>query len=116
VEARADSPHTGSGPNGGYIPSEITTAYNIPSSLNGAGQTLAVFELDGYNASDITAYETKFGLPNVPLQNVLVDGATGTAGGGANEVTLDIELMIGCVLENRKRQSRSIHWHFLGIG
>jgi kumamolisin len=94
VKARADSPHTGSGPNGGYIPSEITTAYNIPSSLNGAGQTLAVFELDGYNASDITAYEAKFGLPNVPLQNVLVDGATGTAGGGANEVTLDIELMI----------------------
>ena len=30
----------------------------------------------------------------MPLQNVLVNGATGSAGGGAAEVTLDIELMI----------------------
>jgi subtilase family serine protease len=96
IEAKADSasPHTGSGPNGGYIPSEIMTAYSVPTSLNGAGQTLALFELDGYTASDITTYEQKYGLANVPLQNVLVDGATGSAGGGANEVTLDIELMI----------------------
>jgi subtilase family serine protease len=95
VRAKADSaPHSGSGPSGGFTPSEITTAYNIPNSLNGSGQTLALFELDGYKASDITAYETQFGLANVPLQNVLVDGETGSAGGGADEVTLDIELMI----------------------
>ena len=28
----------------------------------------------------------------MPLQNVLVDGAAGTAGSGSDEVTLDIEL------------------------
>jgi kumamolisin len=62
--------------------------------VTGAGQTLALFELDGYTASDISAYESTYGLPNVPLENVLVDSATGGAGGGAGEVTLDIELML----------------------
>src|SRR5205814_5842290 len=46
----------------------------------------------GYRASDVTAYEDHFGLPHVPLQNVLMDGFNGAAGSGAIEVTLDIEL------------------------
>ncbi len=85
---------TGSGPGGGLTPSDIKTAYNLGGvSQNGAGQTLALFELDGYTASDISAYESHFGLPAVPLQNVLLDGYNGAAGSGAAEVTLDIELM-----------------------
>jgi kumamolisin len=86
--------HTGSGPSGGYSPADIHTAYNIPSGLDGSGQTLALLELDGYDPSDMTAYEQQFNLPAVPLQNVLVDGASGTPGGGQPEVTLDIELMV----------------------
>ena len=86
---------TGSGPNGGLSPSDIKTAYNLNSvTQNGSGQTLGLFELDGYKATDITGYESKFSLPAVPLQNVLVDGSKGTAGSGADEVTLDIELQI----------------------
>ena len=84
---------TGSGPGGGLTPSDIKTAYNLAGvSQTGVGQTLALFELDGYKAADITAYEVKFGLPAVPLQNVLVDGYSGASGSGAGEVTLDIEL------------------------
>jgi len=78
----------------GLTPAGIQQAYSFPTNLNGSGQTLALFELDGFTASDITAYETMFGLPNVPLQVVLVDGASGSPGPGANEVTVDIELMI----------------------
>lgn len=84
---------TGSGLGGGLTPSDIKTAYNLSSvSQTGSGQTLGLFELDGYTLSDITTYEAKYGLPNVPLQNVLVDGYSGAAGSGAGEVTLDIEL------------------------
>jgi kumamolisin len=87
--------HAGTGPLGGLAPSDIKTAYNISATgPNGAGQTLGLFELDGYRATDITTYETQFHLPAVILQNVLVDGATGGVGSGAVEVTLDIELMI----------------------
>ncbi|BDI29747.1 hypothetical protein CCAX7_17980 [Capsulimonas corticalis] len=83
----------GTGPYNGLAPADIKAAYNLTSiAANGAGQTLGLFELDGYNASDVQAYETYFGLPFVPLQNVLIDGFSGAAGGNADEVTLDIEL------------------------
>lgn len=55
---------------------------------------MALFELDGYNASDIAKYVSYYALPSAPLQNVLVDGFSGSAGSGAGEVTLDIELQI----------------------
>ena len=86
---------TGSGPSGGLTPNDIKAAYNLNTvTQTGSGQTLALFELDGYKASDITKYESYFSLPAVTLQNVLVSGATGSAGSGADEVTLDIELQI----------------------
>lgn len=83
-----------SGPIGGFTPSQIVSGYSIPTTLDGSGQTLALFELDGYSASDITAYENYFGLPTATLDNVLLDGATGTPGSGALEVTLDIQLAL----------------------
>lgn len=93
--AAAEPSETGTGHNGGLTPSDIKTAYNLAgTSLTGAGQTLALFELDGYVASDITTYEDSFTLPHVPLTNVLVDTADGSAGDGRDEVTLDIELQV----------------------
>jgi subtilase family serine protease len=89
------TPFGGSGPGGGLSPGDIKTAYSLSgTALNGSGQTLGLFELDGYTASDVTSYENFFSLPHVPLQNVLVDGSSGGAGSGAGEVTLDIELQI----------------------
>ena len=85
----------GSGPNGGLSPSDIKAAYNLKSiPEDGTGQTLALYELDGYDATDVTAYENQFGLPHVTLQNILVDNFSGAAGQDAIEVTLDIELQI----------------------
>ena len=93
-KSEAVKPHGATGQGGGFSPSDIRTAYNIPTTVDGSGQALGLFELDGYAATDIAAYETQYGLPSATLQNVLVDGATGTPGGGEAEVTLDIELMI----------------------
>ena len=93
--AQASPLQIGTGPGGGLTPSDVRTAYNLNGvTANGSGQTLGLFELDGYNATDVTSYVNYFGLPAVPLQNVLVDGVSGRAGTGADEVTLDIELQI----------------------
>ena len=82
----------------GLTPAGIRTAYDLApaysNGIDGTGQTMAVFELDGYTAADIAGYEQTFGLPAVPLQNVLVDGAGGGAGSNAAEVTLDLELQL----------------------
>ena len=51
-------PRGGTGPGGGLAPSDIKTAYNLAgTALNGTGQTLGLFQLDGYTASDIAQYE-----------------------------------------------------------
>jgi kumamolisin len=82
----------------GFSPSDFRAGYAIPASATGGGQTIAVIELTGYNASDIAGYEQQFNLPNVPLQNILLDGATGQSGKNPDaqaEATMDIELIAG---------------------
>ncbi len=88
------SPNAGSGPGGTYSGKDFRTAYVPDSTLNGSGQIVGLFELDGYSASDITYYQNNAGLPNIPLQNVLIDGASGLpdGSGGVVEVDLDIEV------------------------
>jgi kumamolisin len=94
-----ETPYGGglTGPNGGLSPLGIQTAYDLTTvSETGTGQTLALFELDGYTASDITTYEQQFGINPVPLQNILIDNFDGNPATtfGAQEVTLDICMMI----------------------
>jgi uncharacterized repeat protein (TIGR01451 family) len=85
-------PFNGSGSGGTYIGSDFRKAYVPNVSLNGAGQTVGLFELDGYNASDITKYESLANLPNVPLSNVLLNNFNGAAGPANDEVALDIDM------------------------
>src|SRR5690242_17233012 len=81
-----------------YIPSQLSKAYNYDglhkAGFNGQGQTIGLFELDGYDLNDINTYSTCFGGSNVPLKNVLLDGFNGQAGQGGVEVELDIELLL----------------------
>ena len=87
------NPQAGTGQLGGLTPSDVKAAYSLTGvTATGAGQSIALFELDGYTPSDVTGYEAAYGLPAAPLQNILVDGATGVAGTNSDEVTLDIEL------------------------
>ncbi|HTV39239.1 MAG TPA: protease pro-enzyme activation domain-containing protein [Candidatus Sulfotelmatobacter sp.] len=84
----------GSGPSGEYMGKDFRAAYVPGVALDGAGQTVGLFELDGYYASDITFYEQTNSLPLQTLVNVAVDGGVSTSGSGADEVSLDIEMIV----------------------
>jgi uncharacterized repeat protein (TIGR03803 family) len=92
--ARGRRPLAGSAAGGGFIGNDFRAAYAPGVALTGAGQSVALVEFDGYYAKDITDYERLAGLPNVPLQNVLIGGFDGTPGSDNGEVALDIEMAI----------------------
>jgi subtilase family serine protease len=81
----------------GYGPAELSRAYDtLPlanASLQGEGQTVALFELDGYQAADIEQYFQHNTLGTPALSSVLIDGASGAVGQAALEVELDIEVV-----------------------
>ncbi len=81
---------TGSGPAGLYIGGDYRAAYAPSVTLDGAGQTVGLFELDGFYSSDVQANFQQAGLKAVPVETVLLDGFNGEPGSGNVEVTLDI--------------------------
>lgn len=80
----------------GLGPKDLASFYDITplhdNGLLGDNQTLALFELDGYQQSDITQYFQNYGLGTPNVKNVLVDNFNGNAGQGAIEAELDIEV------------------------
>ena len=91
----SNKPHAGLG--GGFAPADLNGAYDanplLQSGVQGNNQTVAVFELDGYQSSDVTQYFQTYNLGTPSISNVLVDGFGGSAGAGAIEVELDIEVV-----------------------
>jgi subtilase family serine protease len=85
-------PNAGSGPGGTYLGGDFRNAYVPGTSLTGAGQNVALFELDGYYAVDISNYVALAGLAYVPLVNE--GSVTPGVNGGVDEVSLDIEMAI----------------------
>jgi kumamolisin len=83
------------GPVSGLSPKDLASAYDVTplqqSGLLGENQTIALFELDGYQKSDLNQYFQYYGLNTPSITNVLVDGTSGSAGQDAIETTLDIE-------------------------
>ena len=81
----------------GFKPADLVAAYDSgplqQAGVLGNNQTVAVFELDGYQSSDITQYLQTYNLGSPSISNVLVDGFNGSAGQGAIEVELDIEVV-----------------------
>ena len=88
---------------GGLTADQVASAYGLSglyasgapggAADQGAGQTVAVLELEPYDAGDIVAYEQCYGV-NALFRNVAVDGGAGT-GAGSGEAALDIENVIG---------------------
>ena len=81
---------TGSGQAGLFIGKDFRTAYAPGVTLNGTGQSIGLFELDGFYSSDVKANFQKAGLAAVPVETVLLNGFSGAPGGANIEVTLDI--------------------------
>jgi hypothetical protein len=91
------------GPFIGYTADQIASIYQFSSLYQagdqGAGQTIALFEQQPYNPSDIATYQACYGT-GVPVSNVEVDGGPGPyspppGGSGDDESALDIEQVIG---------------------
>jgi hypothetical protein len=110
-------PGAGSGgagpPAGAFNSKDLRAAYASCTALTGAAQTVGLFELDGFTAADITAYECQIGgtactagVPSAAVPNVATTllpaapspaRATGapTTVAGSFEAALDIEMAIG---------------------
>jgi hypothetical protein len=93
--AAGPQPNAGSAPDGSFLGADFRNAYAPGVPLTGAGQSVALLEFDGFHQNDITAYETAAGLPQVPLQTVLLNSFDGTPVTtlGNLEVSLDIEMV-----------------------
>jgi len=99
--------------NGGAItplnPVQVAKLYDFPTSANGSGQTIGLFEFGGgYIASDISTYFTTAtgigpGYTTPALTAIDVDGATNSPDGtnSSAEVTLDISVA-GAVAQGAK--------------
>ncbi|MFJ9838983.1 protease pro-enzyme activation domain-containing protein [Kitasatospora sp. NPDC101155] len=82
----------------GMSPAQYTGAYNLnKTGADGTGTTVALWEFDGYTSSDLTTYDSQFGLTGPAVSTVSVDGANydSAPGQGQGEVELDSEIVRG---------------------
>ena len=89
----------------GFLPGQIARLYDFPGGLTGAGQCIAILELNdvngsgaasgaGYKTSDLQAFFSKAGITPPAVSAVGVDGGANLPGKSASdgEVVLDIEV------------------------
>ena len=81
--------HAGSGPGGAYLGGDMRAAYYGGTALTGTGQAVGLVEFDGYNLSDVTSTFDGHSY-SVPINNVLIDGASAGSDGDDGEQVLDI--------------------------
>ncbi|WP_256725499.1 hypothetical protein [Streptomyces sp. IMTB 2501] len=107
AEARTDviqhltvSPHTAPS---GYGPSDLQSAYNLPSATAGSGRTVAIVDAmdDPTAESDLAAYRSQYGLPACTTANGCFHKVNQTGGttypsvdsGWAGEISLDLDMV-----------------------
>jgi hypothetical protein len=87
----------------GYGPSDLQSAYKLPSSTAGSGQTVAI--VDAYNdptaEADLAVYRAQYGLPACTTANGCFKKVNQTGGttyptadsGWAGEISLDLDMV-----------------------
>jgi kumamolisin len=78
----------------GYGPADYAALYNIPASLNGAGQTVDLVDFSTFCMSDLTTFQRTFKLTPAPKVTPIYVSGTPT-GCGSGEPTLDLERVYG---------------------
>ncbi len=94
----AATPHAVNPIAGALSPSQYDTAYRFNQlGADGTGVTVALWEFDGYKATNLTSYNTEYGLTGPAATTVSVDGANFDTrpGQGEGEVELDSEIVRG---------------------
>jgi len=80
-----------------YTPPQVAQLYNFPTNLNGAGQSIAIIELDGgYRSTDLKTYFKKLGIALPKVVSISVDkgrNSPSTADSADGEVELDIQVV-----------------------
>ncbi|MEU9130053.1 protease pro-enzyme activation domain-containing protein [Kitasatospora sp. NPDC048540] len=82
----------------GFGPAQYDGAYNLGKvGADGTGVTVALWEFDGYQSSNLTTYDGQYGLSGPAVSTVSVDGASydSKPGEGQGEVELDSEIVRG---------------------
>ena len=75
-------------------PADFAKIYNVPSTLDGTGQTIAIVGDSNINPQDVTDFRALFGLPVNP-PNIIVNGPDpGISGptGSEGEADLDVQI------------------------
>ena len=88
---------------GSYTADQVGTAYGFPSLYDqgdlGSGQTVALYELQGFHQKDIDAYQSCFGT-STSVSTVDVDGGP-QADSGVGEADVDIEQVVALAPSTR---------------
>ncbi len=87
----------GSGYAGYYSASDLRAAYAPDVPTTGTGQVVGVLDFNtGYYPQDIARYEASNSLPNIPIQNVFLDGYSGapTIDNANTEISMDMEMVM----------------------
>jgi hypothetical protein len=72
-------------------PADFAKVYNIPASLNGTGQQIAIVADSNINPQDVTDFRTLFGLPTNP-PNIILNGPDPGLNGDEGEADLDVQV------------------------
>src|SRR6266849_731108 len=72
-------------------PADFAKIYNVPSSLDGTGQTIAIVGDSNINPQDVTDFRNLFGLPANP-PNIILNGPDPGLGSDEGEADLDVQI------------------------
>ena len=90
----------GTGVNGGLSPNDLRTHYNVPATLTGAGQTVAIVDAPGIAdaEADLAAYSSYYNLPacngaNGCLTQYAFPRSSTFTGDWSSEIDLDVQMV-----------------------